>query len=742
MKRPDFLSAALDAALAALMAIAGLGCLATGFGLSADMTTVALTAAGFAILAAIGTRIRKGWLLILLSLVLGAQLLWELDFLENLLPQLNLILSSYDSAYGWGVPESIREYTLVDATLTLSVLAAGCALLAGISLSQSWYLGAVLGALLPVIPCMVVTNTVPDAEYLWLGMLSVGVLTLTQHSRRTDARQANRLTAMVLIPVMLASILLFVRNPKSEYEAPDRGEGVFALMQKLAKYIPFMNMTPGGDYTIEIPGPAPDQVDLTGAGPRNQASSIALQVWASNAGVRYLRGRSYGDYTGKSWMGTTGEETLDQPGGDYTFTVNQTVRIWPQQPYRLQYVPYYPVPSVTLTDGMVEIRAADSYSYTFLPLRPDWRLRWNEDHGSLLLGDMDKYIDQQLAEYLALPESTADQARYHLKKAGVTGDHMFVRSTVDAIRDYVQNSAAYDLGTGYMPEWEADFALWFLENSDTGYCVHFATAATVLLRAAGIPARYVEGYLVETQAKRIVSVTTDNAHAWVEYYLPDVGWVILEATPEDGLPVTLPTEPTLPPETEPTEPTEPTQPTEPTEPTEPTLPTEPTAPTVPTRPTEPTVPTEPTQPTQPTTTTPAQTDPSEGSDPQPRPEPISRDWGGLLRTAGWIGLVLAAVLLVILQWRLRLWLRRRKMTGNAWAQVRARWRHACLLAKLCRHKPPTALRSLAEKAKFSQHTLSDRELWQFERYYAACIRGLRTRPWPLRLVYRLVLAAW
>ena len=44
-----------------------------------------------------------------------------------------------------------------------------------------------------------------------------------------------------------------------------------------------------------------------------------------------------------------------------------------------------------------------------------------------------------------------------------------------------------------------DFAIWFLTEADTGYCIHFATAAVVLLRAAGIPARYVDGYVVNTQ---------------------------------------------------------------------------------------------------------------------------------------------------------------------------------------------------------------------------------------------------
>ena len=89
---------------------------------------------------------------------------------------------------------------------------------------------------------------------------------------------------------------------------------------------------------------------------------------------------------------------------------------------------------------------------------------------------------------------------------------------VQSIMDYVQNSARYSLNTGRMDDSYTDFAQWFLAESDTGYCVHFATAATVLLRAAGIPARYVTGYMVNCEAGVPVIVESDRAHAWVEYF--------------------------------------------------------------------------------------------------------------------------------------------------------------------------------------------------------------------------------
>ena len=65
-----------------------------------------------------------------------------------------------------------------------------------------------------------------------------------------------------------------------------------------------------------------------------------------------------------------------------------------------------------------------------------------------------------------------------------------------------------------------------------------------------------------------------------------------------------------------------------------------------------------------------------------------------------------------------------------------------MLAKLCGHKQPKPLLELLKKAKFSRNGLNDRELDQFARYQQACIRGLAKKPWPLRLLLRLVLAIW
>ncbi len=80
----------------------------------------------------------------------------------------------------------------------------------------------------------------------------------------------------------------------------------------------------------------------------------------------------------------------------------------------------------------------------------------------------------------------------------------------------------------------------FLTVTKEGYCVQFASAVTLLLREAGIPARYVEGYVASEFTRNydrnnefdwISIVKDEDAHAWVEVWYDGIGWVQYEATP-------------------------------------------------------------------------------------------------------------------------------------------------------------------------------------------------------------------
>lgn len=110
-----------------------------------------------------------------------------------------------------------------------------------------------------------------------------------------------------------------------------------------------------------------------------------------------------------------------------------------------------------------------------------------------------------------------------------------------AIREYLAENTVYTLTPATIPE-GVDYASSFLLETREGYCVHYATAAVLLCRMMGIPARYAEGYVVFEGDFSDPAITTQNgdqytvnvpdsrAHAWAEVYLPGYGWLPFEFT--------------------------------------------------------------------------------------------------------------------------------------------------------------------------------------------------------------------
>ncbi len=114
--------------------------------------------------------------------------------------------------------------------------------------------------------------------------------------------------------------------------------------------------------------------------------------------------------------------------------------------------------------------------------------------------------------------------------ARVDGWESYVES-VQYVRAFLEEHATYSLSPGRTP-YGKDFVDIFLYESHKGYCMHFATAATLMFRYMGIPARYVEGYLCPPQdGQGVVDIENNQAHAWAEIYVDGWGWVPIEVTP-------------------------------------------------------------------------------------------------------------------------------------------------------------------------------------------------------------------
>ena len=107
----------------------------------------------------------------------------------------------------------------------------------------------------------------------------------------------------------------------------------------------------------------------------------------------------------------------------------------------------------------------------------------------------------------------------------------------DYIRAYLNTNYQYNASAPQPPE-GADPIRYFLTESKQGYSVQFASAAVVMFRIFGLPARYVVGYAApqslftqQEDGSWHAILQDDNAHAWAEVYISGQGWTPMEMTP-------------------------------------------------------------------------------------------------------------------------------------------------------------------------------------------------------------------
>ncbi len=100
-----------------------------------------------------------------------------------------------------------------------------------------------------------------------------------------------------------------------------------------------------------------------------------------------------------------------------------------------------------------------------------------------------------------------------------------------ALQTYFRDTSRFTYSTD-VSGGSTDDLVWDFLQRRTGYCIHFATAMTVLARALGIPARLGVGFLPGSNVGNgRYEITGRHSHAWPELYFPESGWVRFEPTP-------------------------------------------------------------------------------------------------------------------------------------------------------------------------------------------------------------------
>ena len=620
-------------------------------------------------------------------------------------------------------------------TLFLVMLAAPVLLLYGWSIV---YLSAAAPCVVVSLPFFAVTMVLMDKPPSLFSVLCTlafwALLLLPQTTRRADPRRGVVLT-LVYFPIVAAlCAVVLLLSPRETYVRPAWPD---VLREQLAELRSARQDGEGGDVptlleTVErIDASRPDEtVNVSGLGPRRTTGTAVLEILDEAGGTLYLRGSALGRYDGAAWRAPE-DEPPTQAGGIAQATAAAAAAQGQARQIeirhlsgetQLAYVPYYAVAG----EGEIgesyarPLERTDAYGWTYVPLEAPAAAA--EDAGELL------YRAWAQEAYTALPEDLRGQLRVIAAAAGI--DAAAPRETLVAqVAAYVRSAAGYDIEAGRAPA-GTDFILYFLIGSRRGYCVHFASAATAMLQALDVPARYVSGYLVRAEAGAWTTVTDDDAHAWVEVYLDGFGWVPVEVT---GSAAAQTPSPSPEPETATPEPG--------------TATPEPDTATP--------------EPALPATETPGGTQAPDTAPGQPTPEGAdgeapTQDGGGPGLPAGpgtgtaraalsplWLLLLLVPAAAGALVLRRREALRRRAerlRRGDNAARILAAWRE---LQRLHRYgvRAPEALEQIALEARFSSHEMTDEQRERVFRFLERERTRLAKELPPLRrLVARYVLA--
>jgi TgpA N-terminal domain/Transglutaminase-like superfamily len=183
--------------------------------------------------------------------------------------------------------------------------------------------------------------------------------------------------------------------------------------------------------------------------------------------------------------------------------------------------------STLMVDSDVDY--SDGYTYDVTSRIPDWT--------AAELRRATSEVPDEIAErYLPLPEGFPDAARAEAVRLTQTEDTSYDKAL--ALQRYFRSGEfTYDINVG--PGHSEQALLDFLFETRRGYCEQFAAAYAALARAANLPSRVAVGFTPGVQDENdptLFRVRGIHAHAWVEIYLGEYGWVTFDPTPTRGPP--------------------------------------------------------------------------------------------------------------------------------------------------------------------------------------------------------------
>lgn len=392
-----------------------------------------------------------------------------------------------------------------------------------------------------LVPCFVLVNTLPDLVPLLIIFTVLFALYFSSQTRQLNYAHSGVITAVCAVILAVLITVLAVINPVADYERPKWQDNMLNTVQTLTGMKTYNGSGKISSALAEVGNNVSSEVDFSNAGALTQTGKKVMTVTSSTDGRIYLKSMAYANYENNKWSVLTDEQADNYPQDYQSFIMTimtqyfeeaETVTIDTVNKENVIYTPYYlnyinnnfsPVCDVFIANT----DKATNYTMFVIPYSEENI----NDFSRIEISGTSKYDDFAQC-YLSLPNDTK-QAMLEIAERNNIKDlsKSDISQTVAAVKDFVSHSASYSLNTQKVPDGR-DVAEWFLNDAETGYCMHFANATAVMLRALGVPARYVTGYCANVVDGK-ATVTSDNAHAWVEYFDERIGWIPLDATSSD-----------------------------------------------------------------------------------------------------------------------------------------------------------------------------------------------------------------
>lgn len=346
------------------------------------------------------------------------------------------------------------------------------------------------------------SETIAMAVYVAGSLLltTVALMTLTAPQPAPPVRRRLVESGSLLlqaVPIMLVLFVLFPRIPGPLWSLHDHSQAQTGLSD---------SMTPGEVAELAVSHEVAFRVEFDGDAPAPE--------------YHYWRGPVFTHYDGASW--SEGESATDDPpelaagdrAVDYILTLVPHQRRWL---FALD-MPADDVPRGAGLNGARQLLTEDR-------VRSTRRFELT----SLIAYRLEPELSAGRRERaLSLPADAAPRARELADdlRAAADDDPALVAAALTWFRE---GGFEYTLRPPALGDDPVDD---FLFDTRSGFCEYFAGAFAVLMRAAGIPARIVTGYLGSEQASvgDYYIVRQSDAHAWVEVWLPDRGWTRVDPT--------------------------------------------------------------------------------------------------------------------------------------------------------------------------------------------------------------------